>query len=301
MSIIDARPRTLKEYYVATSVQDALAYLSAHRGESRLLGGGTLLMPWVQSGESPASRLVDISRICSIRRISRNDGYLQIGGTTTFAVLVASDLVRQLTPALFDAARRMGTPPIRHLATLGGNIISAVGHAQGLVALMALGAEVEITNLTGAQWLPMSALLARPGLSRVDSTAEVITSVRVPGMVAGQGSALAGLNPQDAPARDVLVLALALTLHEDGETVAQAVAVMGAAGALPVRMNAAEAVVVGTSIHSDSSRETFGYLLAEAAHATLEEPLRGAEQEVIDLADEVFRRAARIALNHDGA
>jgi hypothetical protein len=66
-------------------------------------------------------------------------------------------------------------------------------------------------------------------------------------------------------------------------------------------MNAAEAVVVGTSIHSDSSRETFGYLLAEAAHATLEEPLRGAEQEVIDLADEVFRRAARIALNHDGA
>ena len=151
----------LRDYYVAASVEDALSYLSAHHGEAQLLGGGTLLMPLVQRGQSMATRLVDISGIGSLRRIVAKDDYIRIGGAATLAVILESKVVRFQAPLLYEAAAAMGTPQVRHLATLAGNLVSAEGNAECLVALVALEADAEITNLTGNQWLPVSTLLAR--------------------------------------------------------------------------------------------------------------------------------------------
>ncbi|HHX66157.1 MAG TPA: hypothetical protein GX702_14870 [Chloroflexi bacterium] len=298
----------LKDYYVASSVDEALAYLSAYRGEAQLMGGGTLLMPRVHRGEIPISRLVDISRICSTRRIIVDGNHLYIGATASFSTLVKNTPIREQAPIVHDAASRMGTPPVRRLATLGGNIISAVGNAHALVALITLGAEVEITNLTGSQWLPVASLSARHGVSRVDSTTEAITSVRVSRLWPGRGSALQGLNLRETGGRDLLILGLDLALHEDGETVHRSAAVMGAVGTLPTRLEAAEAALVGASVHDRATLQAFVTPFAEAAHAALEDPLRGAEERVFGLAEDVFHRAVHIALgrsgidsDHDGA
>ncbi|MBM3189024.1 MAG: hypothetical protein FJZ90_09925, partial [Chloroflexi bacterium] len=159
VSILAPGKRNLEEYYVASSVQEALAYLRAHHGEAQVIAGGTALMPQVQRGECTARRLVDISRIHAMKSITAHDGYLIVGGAVTFAALLASELVRQKAPLLHQAAMLVGTPQVRHLATLAGNVIWGDGAAEGAVALVALDSEVEITNFTGAQWLRVESVL----------------------------------------------------------------------------------------------------------------------------------------------
>jgi hypothetical protein len=85
------------------------------------------------------------------------------------------------------------TPRLQGLATLAGSIVNAYGYSSVTTGLVALHAEAEIANLTGSQWLPVRALLVRPGTCRVNSMFEVVTSIRVRLMQAGEGAALVRL------------------------------------------------------------------------------------------------------------
>ena len=170
----------LADYFMASSIEEALAYLMAHHGKAQLVAGGTLLMPQMQRGECIARQLVDISRVSAMKRVTMDGDRLVIGGAVTLASLADSDLVRAHAPLLYQAARAIATPKVRYLATLAGNVIAAEGSAQGALALVALDAEAQITNTTGSQWLPVESLFVRAGLSRVDSTSEIATLIRVP-------------------------------------------------------------------------------------------------------------------------
>jgi organic radical activating enzyme len=203
-AILSLNKRALKGYYMASSVEGALAYLATHRGKAQLVAGGTELMPFVLRGECRISYLVDISRIRAMKRLSQDSQDLQIGGATTMSTLLESDLVRLHAPLLYESARHLGTPKVRHLATVAGNVVSAEGNADCAVALLALDAETEITNLTGAQWLPLASLFVRPGVSRVNSTSEIMTSLRFHILSSGQGEALERMAPSSPTHRSPL-------------------------------------------------------------------------------------------------
>jgi carbon-monoxide dehydrogenase medium subunit len=195
----------------------------------------------------------------------------------------------------------MGTPQVRHLATLAGNVISAEGNAEGLVALLALGADAEITNLTGAQWLPVATLLARSGVSRVDSSAEIVTLFRVRPLEPGQGSALeraVPLTPAGAtwPGRAPLVLAAALTLGE-GDVIVNSAWVLGVAGDLPVRLAAVERELAGAEALAPATRKSLAAALSDQAGSrpAVERVGNGAAQEIRRLGLRAFDRAIKMA------
>jgi len=294
VSILAPGKRNLEEYYVASSVQEALAYLRAHHGEAQVIAGGTALMPQVQRGECTARRLVDISRIHAMKSITAHDGYLIVGGAVTFAALLASELVRQKAPLLHQAAMLVGTPQVRHLATLAGNVIWGDGAAEGAVALVALDSEVEITNFTGAQWLRVESVLVRPGVSRVDSMAELVTSVRVPSQTDGQVSALGEIAPPTPDRRSPFVLALVLTLKRGREIIDWASVVAGSETSVPLHLRGVEAELAGRLLRDRGTREEF----VNGVVASAREKLMPGESpsfqldEIAQLAAKTFDRAA---------
>ncbi|NLG50532.1 MAG: hypothetical protein GX552_10525 [Chloroflexi bacterium] len=282
---------------MASSVEEALAYLTVNRGEAQLVAGGTDLLPRLEAGDLLFEHLVDVSRVAAMKRIEQENGYLIIGGSVTFAALQEEALVRERVPLLWEAARQMGTPEVRQAATLAGNVVTAYGNADGAVALVALDAEVEITNMTGSQWLPIGALFVRSGVSRVDSTSEIVTAVRLGGLGPDQGMALERVAPRQPGERAPLVLAMVLAVDREANVVDWASVAAGAADTVPFRFAGLEELLGGLHLDDVRTREMLPNLVHDRVIASgMFNDALVSHQDVEALGRRAFRRALAMAL-----
>lgn len=292
---VETSRRTVMEILIASSLNEAMGYLTSHHREAQVMGGGTCLMPQVQRGEVRPTRLVDVSHIGAMKRIALEGEALLVGGAVTFERLVKCETVKTAAPLLYEAASAMGTPAIRRLATLAGNVVASVGNADGAVALVALDAEAEVTNLTGAQWLPVSSLFVRQGVSRINSSSEIVTAFRFPTLGAGQGCALVRAKPTAPWQRAPFVLGLVLALDEARERVAWASVAAGWAEGIPMRFGEVEQALIGLAVLSEDTAGAFGALVREAVLRGKVEIPPALEMDIARLAPRAFRRAVEQA------
>lgn len=290
-----ANNRVLKDYFAASSVGEALGYLMAHHREAQIIAGGTYLMPQLQKGEITAKRLVDIAHIGPLKRVVYEDDQLIIGGVVTFAALLKKEALQIGCPLLQQAAQHMGTPKLRQLATLGGNLVSAQGNAAGSVALVAARAEVEVTNMTGSQWLPAESLFVRPGLSRVDSTTEIATAIRLRALGPGEGAALRVLSDSVEGERYPAVVASVLALQPDPRRIDWASVAVGVAGQVPQRLKAVEQLLAGAPADDPDLREELAKRLAEHLAGALPVAENPDSYRLGALGGELYDRALELA------
>jgi xanthine dehydrogenase YagS FAD-binding subunit len=109
-------------YVNATNEKEAVAALAkAERGRLLPMAGGMDLLGLMKD------YIVSPDRVVSIRGLDQTmtnaDGGLRIGAATKLIDLVEHAQVRKLYPALATAAEGVGTPQIRNVGTVGGNIM----------------------------------------------------------------------------------------------------------------------------------------------------------------------------------
>lgn len=107
--------------YLAPPTLDAAATLLAAPA-ARPLGGGTDLLVAMEAGLDPAATLVDITRTRGLTSIEESSGGVRIGAAVRLEEVAASDLIRGRFPALALAAAAVGTPALRAMGTVGGNL-----------------------------------------------------------------------------------------------------------------------------------------------------------------------------------
>ena len=106
-------------YRSAASEESAASLL----GEKALpLAGGTNLLNLMKNFVLQPDVLVDIKRIPGTAGIELASGSAKIGANALLADIAAHEGLRKEYPALAQAAGGIGTPQIRNMATLGGNI-----------------------------------------------------------------------------------------------------------------------------------------------------------------------------------
>ena len=108
-------------YVNAANEKDAIAALGPERGKFLPLAGGMDLLALMKDYIATPDRIVNVKNLDRTIRKSP-DGGLRIGAAVTLADLAANADVRRLYPALAQAAEEVGTPQIRHLGTVGGNL-----------------------------------------------------------------------------------------------------------------------------------------------------------------------------------
>ncbi|GAA4990618.1 FAD binding domain-containing protein [Yinghuangia aomiensis] len=138
------------------------------------VAGGTDLMPRVNAGMLRPRALVGLSGLAELRAWQYDGATAVIGSGLTWARLAGPDLAA-VAPALAAAARRLGTPQIRMMATLGGNLASRTREADAVPVLAALEATVIVASAGGMREFVCD---ARPGAQL--RPGELITGVRVP-------------------------------------------------------------------------------------------------------------------------
>lgn len=109
-------------YLTATSQADALAALSD--AGTYAVAGGTDLVPCVDEGILAPARVVDVRGLPGMREITLHaDGSTTIGAAVTINEIAEHAGLRARYPMLCDAAGNVGTPALRNMGTLGGNLI----------------------------------------------------------------------------------------------------------------------------------------------------------------------------------
>lgn len=86
------------------------------------IAGGYDSLDWFKDRIKTPDAVIDLEGVEELRGIRNLDDGIEIGALTTLTDLERSPLIRAQYSVLGDAARRVASPQIRNVATLGGNL-----------------------------------------------------------------------------------------------------------------------------------------------------------------------------------
>jgi CO/xanthine dehydrogenase FAD-binding subunit len=230
-------------YRRPTALADALAALGER--PYTVLAGGTDFYP-VRVGRVIDEDVLDLTSIDGLKQIEEREADWRIGAGVTWTELIEHDL-----PPLFAglklAAREIGGVQIQNAGTLAGNLCNASPAADGVPALMALDAQVELQGRDGLTELPLDRFIlgSRRTARRPD---QLVTAILVPKPKADARSTFLKLG-----ARKYLVISIAMvaaTLELDKRCIVDARVAIGACSPVARRLAALETKLRGQSLTS---------------------------------------------------
>ncbi len=263
-------------YHRAGSVSEAVQLLAANEG-AKVLAGGHSLIPMMKLRLAAPAALVDIGHIAALRGITGGGDGLTIGALTTFAEIASSDLVQQHAPVLAEATGVVGDPAVRNRGTIGGNVSHGDPASDPPTALTALGATYNVSGPGGDRSIAASDF-ATGLLENALEDNEILTSVSVPSVPSGSGSAYLKF---PHPASRYAVVGAAVIVAVQGGACSSASVVVGGVETTPTRASSVEAALVGSDL-SDAA--------LDAAAAAIASDLTGDPMSDIFASDE-YRRA----------
>jgi carbon-monoxide dehydrogenase medium subunit len=229
------------DYHAPASLSEALDLLVSYGDDAKLLAGGTDLLLAMKKRTTTPAHVINLKTIPGLSGISGDAKGLTIGALTTMADIKRSALVRETYTPLWDAVSVMGSPQVRTLATLGGNLVSAVPSADTAPPLIVLSAQAHFIGPSGERTCPVEALFAAPSTCSLAST-DILTHVTVP-FPQGKG---AYLKLMRRAALDLALVGVAAFVSLDADKVCTYARIaLGAVAPTPVRATAAEAIIEG--------------------------------------------------------
>ncbi|MBN1104094.1 MAG: xanthine dehydrogenase family protein subunit M [Deltaproteobacteria bacterium] len=232
------------EYHTPASLPEAFDLLSTYGKDAKLLAGGTDLILAMKKRTATPSHLINLKTIPGLSGITANGEGLRIGALTTMAEIERSGVIREDYSPLWDAACVMASPQVRTLATVGGNLVSAVPSADTAPPLMVLSAQAHITGLSGERTCPVEDLFSGPSTCNIAPT-DILTHITIP-FPKGKGVYLKIMR---RAALDLALVGVAAFLSMDGGNVCTDVKIaLGAVAPTPIRAALAEGILRGKAL-----------------------------------------------------
>jgi CO/xanthine dehydrogenase FAD-binding subunit len=250
-------------YQRPKDISEALQFLVEAGGRGRVIAGGTDLVLQLKEHQREVDLLVDISGLEELKQIEERDGWIRIGAGVTHADVEKSRLIQREAKALAEGCAQVGSPQIRNMGTLVGNVISAQPAGDGAIPLTALEAEIRVQSQSGEHWVSMEEAYRGVGRSAIDSAREVATEVRFRRCEGKGRSGFFRLARRKALALPILNGAVALLRNPSFNRIDKARIALGPVAERPFRPRKAEALLESGELSSE--------LILEAARIASEE------------------------------
>ncbi len=232
------------EFHEPETVEEACGILGELGEKAKTVAGGTDLFVNMKKGLLQPEHVVSLDRIESLSRIEPSNGTLRIGACAKAAEIAESEAVGADFPALTAGASKLGSPLIRNLATVGGNLISARPAADFPPPLLAYGAKVLLKSSTGERSVALSDFIEAPGQTVISPT-EILESILLEAPAENSASAYIKLGIREALEISLVNVAVSITLDGPGGPIKGARIVMGSVGPTPLISAAAEKALLG--------------------------------------------------------
>ncbi len=291
------------QYLAPASLAEAARALADAGPSAMVLAGGTDLFPNMKRRQQTPGTVIGLRGIAALRGRTAEPGRgIAIGALTRLSAIEHDPAIAAAWPALARAASLVATPPIRNMATLGGNLCldtrcsyydqsqewrAAIGYcmkregdtcwvapgsprcwavssSDTAPVLCALGAEVVLVSAAGERRIAASELFADDGMQYLTRRPdEILTEIHVPAPAEGERSAYVKLRRRGSFDFPVLGVAVRARLGAGGAVEAARIFV-GGAGSRPQEARAAAERLIGRVLDEDAIREVAG-LIARVA------------------------------------
>ena len=279
------------EYHAPTSLDQVFDLLDKYGDDSRVMAGGTALVIQMKQRLSQPGHVIGMRRVGSLNAIESTPEGLRIGALCTQRQIENSELVGKEVPLVADTFRKVATPRIRNMATIGGGLVNGDPNQDPPPSLIALGASAVMTSKSGDRVVLLEEFFidyyetdVQPG--------EILTSVMVPHAPAGSGSVYLKFLPRTADDYGTVNVAAVVSKEQDGMCKDVRI-VLGAAGVTPIRAKDAEDALRGKPLTDENIRAAA--VLVKDAIDPLED-FRGSADYKTDMAEVFARRAVEQAM-----
>ena len=223
------------QFYTAKSISDALHFLSEKGDRTRIIAGGTDLIPRLRQENSLPDFVLNVLEIGRLNGITELNHILRIGATTTHTQLVESGLLQRGCPSLVQAAASVGGPLIRNRGTMGGNIANASPAADLAPVLLAMDAEGVLMSEMGTRVVALKDFFIGPG-ETLRNPNELLVEISIP---LPKGTNLF-LKLGRRRAMSLSIVNVAVCLEMEGRNCRDAKIALGSVAATPIRCPRAE-------------------------------------------------------------
>lgn len=232
------------DYSTPSTVPQAVALLS--QPGAMPLAGGTDLLVHMRAGIKSPKLLVDLSGL-GLNYVRCENGIIQIGALTTFAEILDSEIIRRYLDCLVEAAAEIGCVQTRNLATMGGNLCSAVPSADAAPPLLVLDARVKIAGCNGERSLALDEFFTGPKRNALQP-GELLTEIQIPIPSSRTGTSFLKIGRRKAMTLAVVNVAALITLDRNKRVIENARIALGAVAPTPLRAVQAERLLIGCEI-----------------------------------------------------
>jgi aerobic carbon-monoxide dehydrogenase medium subunit len=282
------------ELALPRDVDEVVRVLSERGPDTKLLAGGTDLLPQLKNGLLKPACVVDLSGVSRVRALHADAGGLRVGAAVSARTLERDATTRRVYTSLAESGALVGSVQVRNLATLGGNLCNAAPSADMAPPLLALDAEAVIAGPRGERRVPLTDFFT--GVRRTVLAAdEVLLELVLPVPGARSG----GQYLRHTPRRelDIAVVGVASQLTLSDGVCAKARIALAAVAPVPLRARAAEQALEGKPITPEAI-ERAAELAVGAAEPISDQ--RGSADYRRHLVHVLTRRTLRTALTRAG-
>jgi CO/xanthine dehydrogenase FAD-binding subunit len=288
----------IQKYLQPHSIAEALEMLLEYDGKAQIIAGGTDVIPQIRRGELGAEILVDITHLPDIKSIEESEGRIVLGALVTHASIASSPLLREKAKLLVEGARCLGSPQIRNIATVAGNLVSGQPAADTSIPLLALDASVTIASKDGERVVPLIKFFIDTGKTIINCRREILTCIEFNALKEHHGCCYLRLSKRKALALPILVCGVLIKVDRKRRIIEEAAIALGPVSPIPYRAKATEACLRGARI----CKETIDMAAQNASDESNPRPslLRGSGEYRKEMVKVLVRRALMQAMADTG-
>ncbi len=266
--------------------------------ETVFMGGGTDILVKMGQRLIAPSAVIGLKTVAELGGIRREGESVFVGAATTLQQVKDSALIAGLFPALVRAAASVGSPQLRRMGTIGGNLCldtrclyynqrewpgafppcykrgGKVCHvvkggkrcyalfcADTPAALLALDARVSIAGPAGQREVPLDEFYRDDGLRcNILGLGEIVRGIRIP-VIAGASNLYSRMGSRGAI--DFPLVGLAVSAQGAGGTCTGLRMAATGVGSRPLRLAALEKLLEGRDRRRELTEEELGEALKE--------------------------------------
>jgi CO/xanthine dehydrogenase FAD-binding subunit len=232
------------QYHEPTSLAEACQMLQAFGETAALLAGGTDLLVKMKNRELQPQNIVALTELEEIRQINVTGKVTSIGACCTISQIAESVEIRSTFSALASGAERLGSPAVRNLGTIGGNVVTASPAADLPPALAAYGARARLKRDDQERFLRLDRVFRGPGATHIAKD-EILADFHLEKPPECSGAGFFKLGHRNALQCSIINGACYLALNPQSGVIEKARVVLGAVAPTLVRSSAAESILMG--------------------------------------------------------
>ncbi|MFC1745954.1 FAD binding domain-containing protein [Candidatus Riflebacteria bacterium] len=235
---------------VKSSLENGLIFLYQYANDSKVIAGGTDLVPRLQHGNKVKPFLVDFSEIRSLCGIIKKNNFVRMGALTAIRDVIYSDLINRECPLLVQAGRSIKNRQIINRATIGGAVSTSSPFSDIISALICYDAKVAVISKTSKRKIELKEMIVGHN-KNILQPFEMVGYIEIEILPTPQKNYYLKVGQHNDSSVRKMNLAVNLLMAADGETVEQARIAPGNVFTRPKRLASLEDLLVGKKFSSE--------------------------------------------------